>query len=491
MSQIRISNLTFTYEGSPDPVFENLDLILDTDWKLGLVGRNGRGKTTLLKLLLGGLPFSGSIASHTSFSYFPYPVRDPQQSLREVLLEIYPGESWALERELSLMQLDPEDWDLPFCALSPGQQTKALLAAMFLDEDSFKLIDEPTNHLDLRGREQVARYLRGKRGFLLVSHDRSVLDQCADHILALTQTGAEVVRGNFSSWWEEQRRREQFEAEQNRRLKADIDRLSEAARRAGEWSHRAEKGKHRTADSDGRPERGYAGHKAAKMMKRAKSIQSRREEAVEQKSHLLRNVETAEPLKLHPLPYPRRRLLLAEDLCAGYGERTVLSHLSFSLEQGDRLAITGPNGSGKSTLLSLLAGEISPQRGKLLIGSGLIVSYVPQKFSFLEGSLEDFVRTRNLDGTLFRTILRKLGFAREQFSRDLAEFSDGQKKKALLAASLAQRAHLYLWDEPLNFIDLYSRIQLEALLEEFQPTIAFVEHDRAFVDRVANRTLAL
>lgn len=130
-------------------------------------------------------------------------------------------------------------------------------------------------------------------------------------------------------------------------------------------------------------------------------------------------------------------------------------------------------------------------RGKLALAPGLRISYVPQDASFLRGWLKDFIRERDADESLFKAILRKLGFTREQFDRDLAGFSQGQKKKVLIAASLCQQAHLYVWDEPLNFIDLDSRLQIEELLERFAPTMLFVEHDEAFREAAATKSIRL
>ena len=165
--------------------------------------------------------------------------------------------------------------------------------------------------------------------------------------------------------------------------------------------------------------------------------------------------------------------------------------LTFALEPGDRVALTGGNGCGKSTLLKLLMGQEISWDGTFTHLPGLSISYVPQDTSNLRGSLHDFVRERNADETLLLAILRKLDFPRVQFEKDMANWSAGQKKKALIACSLCESAHLYLWDEPLNYVDVYSRIQIEELILKFQPTMVFVEHDAEFADRVADRILMM
>ena len=163
MSIIKVEGLSFTYPGSYDPVFENMSFQLDTDWKLGFVGRNGRGKTTFLNLLMGKYEYGGSITASVEFSCFPYSVPDKSRPTWEILERVCPqAQEWELLRELSLLALDAEALYRPFDTLSNGEQTKALLAALFLDEGRFLLIDEPTNHLDAKARELVSAYLARK-----------------------------------------------------------------------------------------------------------------------------------------------------------------------------------------------------------------------------------------------------------------------------------------------------------------------------------------
>lgn len=173
MSMIRVENITFSYPSSFDPVFENVSFQIDTEWKLGLVGRNGRGKTTLLKLLLGEYEYRGKITGAVTFDYFPFPVSDKTQMTEGILRQVCQNaRQWELIRELSYLGIESEVLWRPFETMSNGEQTKALLAALFLKEEHFLLIDEPTNHLDVEGRRQMADYLKRKRGFILVSHDR-------------------------------------------------------------------------------------------------------------------------------------------------------------------------------------------------------------------------------------------------------------------------------------------------------------------------------
>ncbi len=491
MSMIRVENLTFAYPGSYDNVFENVSFQFDTGWKLGFLGRNGRGKTTFLRLLLGEYPCGGGISGAPPCAYFPREPGDPSRMTLEVLQEAAPTtEEWELLRETGLLGVEAEALYRPFSTLSNGERTKALLAALFCGEERYLLIDEPTNHLDARGRRAAAAYLRRKRGFLLVSHDRAFLDGCVDHVMALNRTGVEVQSGNFSSWWENKRRRDEFEQARNEHLQKEVGRLRQAAAQTSRWSDQVEATKKGTRTGGLRPDRGYIGHKSAKMMQRAKSIEDRRQRALEEKAGLLKDLERAEALKLRPLT-ARGRLLEARELSLFYGERRVCGPLDFRLEPGRRIALDGGNGCGKSTLLKFLLGEEIASQGTLVKLSGLTVSYVPQDTSHLRGRLRDYIRRTGAEEPLLLAILRKLDFPREQFEKNMEDWSAGQRKKVLIARSLCESAHLYIWDEPLNYIDVWSRMQIEELLLAFQPTMLFVEHDETFRQGVATETITI
>lgn len=492
MSQINVSNLTFAYEGSYDNIFEQVSFQLDTDWKLGFTGRNGRGKTTFLNLMLGKYDYQGQISASVEFAYFPFEVSDKTRATGEIIDQIHPDcEQWELLRELYLLQVNEEVLDRPFETLSNGEQSKVLLAALFLKENSFLLIDEPTNHLDADARRLVGDYLKSKQGFILVSHDRAFLDRSIDHILSINKTNIEIQKGNFSSWWANKQMQDSFELAENERLKQDIKRLSAAAKRTANWSDRVEKTKFGKQACGLKPDKGYVGHKAAKMMKRSKVIEERRTTSMEEKSRLLKNIESADSLKLSPLPYHSNQLVSLEKVSVFYGDKKVCGPLSFTIAQGDRIALCGRNGSGKTSLLKLIRGESITFTGDFSAGSNLVISYVSQDTSFLHGSLSDFAEMNKIEESLFKAILRKLDFSREQFEKDMRDFSGGQKKKVLLAKSLCEKAHIYLWDEPLNFIDVFSRMQVEELLLSYSPTLLFVEHDAAFTEKIATKTVRL
>ena len=174
-----------------------------------------------------------------------------------------------------------------------------------------------------------------------------------------------------------------------------------------------------------------------------------------------------------------------------YGDKIACRDVNFSIERGDRIALQGKNGSGKSSVIKLIMGENIQHTGSVTRASQLRISYVSQDTSFLRGNLTDYAHEYGIDESLFKAILRKLDFSRTQFDKDMQTFSGGQKKKTLIAKSLCEKAHLLIWDEPLNFIDVLSRMQIEELLLTHKPTILFVEHDHIFCGKIANKTMCL
>lgn len=493
MSVIQINELTFCYENSYNLLFDHVSFQLDTDWKLGFIGRNGRGKTTFLKLLMKQYAYSGSIHTSEDFAYFPFSVENPSDITFYILERLNPDmELWQISKELNQMGACPQDiLYRPFCTLSQGEQTKVLLAALFLKENTFLLIDEPTNHLDARARQKVADYLSSKKGFILVSHDRAFLDACIDHVLVLNRQNIEVQKGNFSSWYANKQAADHLEEERSAKLKKDIRKLDIAAKQTARWADKIEQTKTGTRIAGLRPDRGYIGHQSAKMMKRAKSLEARQQTALTEKRRLLKNIEKVPPLKLNPIPFHTDRLLSLQKLTVTYDQEPLFTPLTLELHAGDRIALTGKNGCGKSSILRLLTGELIPFQGNYTIASGLKISYVPQDTSFLKGTIPDFAEKENINEALFKTVLAHFGMPCSQFEQHMEVFSEGQKKKVLLASSLCQEAHLFLWDEPLNFIDIFSRMQLEELLLKYKPTLLFIEHDHTFTQNIATKIIPL
>ena len=412
MAQINVSKVSLKYEGGN--MFEQVTFAFDTDWKIGFIGRNGEGKTTFLRILMGKEEYTGTVSSPVAFDCFPYPMTDAQKAypFAESYKQLKPGaELWRLTTEMELLHLSAELLYSPFITLGRTEQRKIMLALLFAGENEFLLIDDPTNKMSAEDRELVKNYLEQKKGFLLVSHDRDLLDACVDHMLILNSNTMEVQKGNFSDWWENKSR----------------------------WDALA---------------------------------QLERELLVEAREYGLTYKDA-----IHP----------------------VFSNLNFTISKGERVVLRGKSGSGKSTLMRAILANSTEMKGELKYNesglletaSGLVISYVNQDTGFLKGSITEFCERQGISEGLLRTLLRQLDFDREQFAMPMEDYTEGKKKKVLLAASLLKPAHLYIWDEPLNYIDVFSRMQIEKLILDFQPTMLVVEPDVQFGKRIATKVIEM
>ena len=508
MAQIKVENLTFAYDTSADTILDNASFSIDTDWKLGLIGRNGKGKTTFLNLLLGKFEYRGRITCSTRFDYFPYRYSedDLNKCAADLISEWKPHvESWQVLIQMNQIHMDSECLYRPFATLSHGERTRIMLAVLFSDENDFLLIDEPTNHLDSVARQTVKNYLASKKGFILVSHDRDLLDAVCDHMLVLNRCSIEVQAGNFSTWWENKERADVFAQSENEKHIKEIGKLKGSIERSSRWAQKSENTKigfDPVKENDRSiSTRSYIGAKTKKMQARVKSYETRVSREIEEKEGLLQDIENVEDLKLMPLSFHKEVLIEARDLTLRYkGCEDLFQNIGFQVVRSDRVIIRGKNGCGKSSLIKAILNSASgflqedPDLivcGLLKAASGLKISYVNQDTSFLKGSIDRFCEDHCLDKTLFLALLRKLDIGREQFSKNMEQFSEGQKKKVLIASSLITPAHLYIWDEPLNYIDVFSRMQIEKLILDHKPTMLMVEHDVRFQEKIATKTIDL
>ena len=226
-------------------------------------------------------------------------------------------------------------------------------------------------------------------------------------------------------------------------------------------------------------------------MKKSLSTQRRKYKAIEEKSLLLKNIDFIEKLKMNPLIFKGNNILSINNLEILYNDKSIFKPISFTVTEGDRIHLKGRNGSGKSSIMKLILGKDIRYKGNLYVPKNLKISYISQDTSFLEGSLNSYIRENDIDETIFKTVLDKLDFDRIQFEKNIEEYSEGQKKKLLLAKSLSEETHLYLWDEPLNYIDILSRNQIEDVILEYNPTMIFIEHDELFSEKIATKTIEI
>ena len=533
MASIIFNNVSFFYETPYQEVFSDLSTLIDMNWRCGLIGRNGQGKSTFLGLVNGVLaPSSGSLEVQRPSCMYPAIVNDNLTCMEVMLDAVAPYRLWEAEMELLLAQdsqealdrysyiqdlyqlsggygiragieqesqnltLKPHLLNRTFSTLSGGERTRALIAALFAMDSNYPLIDEPTNHLDLRGRAQISEYLAHQSGYLLVSHDRTLLDQSIDHVISINRSDITVSKGNYSSWKAHFDEVEKHELRTRRNIEKDVKQLRNAAaqRRAGASAREADKyhgsGK-KPLPSDRGADKGFVGHQASKQMKRALGIEQRMNNELEKKEDLLKNKEKERVVVIETEKGANRPLVILNNVRVDIEGRTILDDVALSLEQGERLAITGPNGCGKSTLLDVIAGDTEPNVGVCVKSPKLSISRGYQRPLWQQGSLRELIEGVGIDETRYRQILGTVGVSGDIFDRPLETYSKGQLKKVDLCRSLVDPAAVLVWDEPMNYIDVFSREQIEAAILAFRPTMIFVEHDQYFIDRVATRVMTL
>lgn len=519
MQSIQFNNVSFNYQEPYQEVFKHFSLSVHTHWRTGLVGDNGCGKTTLLNLIRGKIqPMEGSVDRTEEVLYFPFSPQDPKASTIKVIKDsIAPFEKWEkllgnpteenlvlygeilekyqekrgyeinalIEREAQGMGLEESHLLRPFCTLSGGEQTRALIISLFLNPGKFRLIDEPTNHLDIHGREALGQYLSKKQGFIVVSHDRYFLDLCVDHILHVENSRVRITKGDFTQWKVQMDLEEAHKKQRTENLKREVKSLKAAALKRRGWSDRKEKMKQGAFD------KGRIGHLAAKSMKRALGVERRIQSKLEEKKELLGIVKRNHDLKIHAPKDLKEQLLTLENLNVSIGNQRILRDFSLHLIRGDRIAILGENGSGKTTLFQCILGRIKPDSGRVRFTHGLKISTAFQHPQWTKGLLRDRLKEAGLDEGRFRQVMGAMDMGGELFDRPLETFSLGQLKKADLCRSFLSPAHLLLWDEPLNDIDLKSRTRIEKVIEKHNPTMLFIEHDRRFIEKTATRVVEL
>lgn len=489
MEPITINNLTFAYPGQ-EPLFNHCDLNISSDWKLGLLGRNGRGKTTLLKILQKQLSFQGNIQTNLQFNYYPLSIKEADDFTWHVLISSgYQGEQWQIERELNLMSTPVDLLWQPFNSLSGGEQTRIMLATLFAQDKYFPLLDEPTNHLDQDGRNQIAQYLKAKKnGFIITSHDQDFLDKVIDHSLVIEQHQLVLTHGNYSDYFIHKQQRDSTAIKKNENLLKDIHHLQQVRQAKSQWAQQAENEKKNNSHAD----KGFIGAKAAKMMKKATIMKGRLDTAIEERKGLLNEVEKVVPLTLNVLPTHDQSLLTINSLTLAYPNKQLCTDLTMNVKRNDQVLLCGNNGTGKSSIIKAILGTFNgKQSGEINLSSTLKISTVKQNYSNNHGSLRRFASSSNINYDEFLNLLRKLGMGRATFNVPIEKMSMGQQKKVELARSLATPAHLYLWDEPLNYLDTYNQQQLIQLIQEKRPPMLIIEHDQNFINQIATEKIEL
>jgi len=511
-----ISNLSWS---TPDgrPLLSNLDLSFGAE-RTGLVGRNGTGKTTLLKLVAGELqPLSGSIAFTGRFGILRQAVQVEAGAavadlfgVRETLAILARAErgeatgdelanaDWTLEARmasaLERVGLDAVP-ETGLSSLSGGQRTRAGLAALVFAEPDFLILDEPTNNLDREGREAVIGLLRDWRGgALVVSHDRELLDTM-DAIVELTTLGAKRYGGNWSAFQE--RKAIELAAAEHDLADAEkrVDEVDRSAQLAAERQARSDRAGRVKAARGDMPRILAGGLKRKAENTRGDRVrlgEKRRDQALGDVSAARGKIEILQlfAVKLEPTGLPSSRVVLRlDDVTAGYEpERPVIRNLSLALTGPERVAISGPNGSGKTTLLALITGTLKPWAGTVSVPAGH--AFFDQSVSLLDPKLSVRENFRNLnpgaDENACRAALARFMFRADAALQQVSTLSGGQLLRAGLACVLGgpKPPPLLILDEPTNHLDIDSVTAVEAGLAAYDGALLVVSHDEVFLDNI-------
>ncbi|KPH10365.1 ABC-F family ATP-binding cassette domain-containing protein [Rhizobium acidisoli] len=503
---------------TPDgrPLFSGLDLSFGAE-RIGLVGRNGVGKTTLLKLVLGDArPRSGTVSVGGSLGILRQNV---QVASHETIADLFgvAGALAVLHRaetgEATADELASADWTLeariaaalnrtgldaqpetPLAELSGGQRTRAGLAALVFNEPDFLLLDEPTNNLDRDGREAVIALLSGWRaGAIIVSHDRELLESM-DAIVELTSLGATRYGGNWSHY----RQRKALELAAAEHDLADAEkRMAEVARKAQatveRQAHRDSTGR-KMAAKGGIPRIMLGGMKERSETTggdNARLAERRRTQALDEAKAAREKIEILQPLSvtLPPTGLAAGKIVLRVDrMTSGYlpGD-PVIGDLSFDVTGPERIAVTGRNGSGKTTLLSLITGELKPWAGTIAVMTDFAM--LDQKVSLLDPSAsirDNFRRINPLsDENTCRAALARFMFRADAALQAVSTLSGGQLLRAGLACVLgATPPPLLILDEPTNHLDIDSISAVEAGLSAYDGALIVVSHDETFLESI-------
>ena len=510
MIDISVSNLVKEFEVG-HKILDGLTFQVDTGERVGLLGPNGCGKTTLLRILTGVMDYDeGDVVIApgkrmgliSQIPVYPagYTVEDVLATAFEPLRE--------MEREMAALaeqmgeESDPallarydkltaafeaaggyetdtktnkvcNGLTIPqsmreqlFDKLSGGEKTRVNLARLILEDTDILLLDEPTNHLDLRATEWLEEYLDKFKGTVLtVSHDRYFLDKVVNRIVEIQAGKAEFYSGNYSFYVVEKERRYEEKLRQYEKEQAKIEQLEKAAEQMRVWA--------------------YSG--MDKTFKRVKSMEKRIER--------MRTTDRPTRERKMEVRFGEREfrgdeVLTIKGLTKSFGDRTLFSNLGLEVAGGERIALLGDNGSGKTTLLKILLGEEEPDSGKVRMGPTVKVGYLPQHvhFDHPERNLVDtLIYEQDCTAQTARNRLAAFKFRGEDVFKPVSALSGGEQSRLRLCMLMDEKINLLILDEPTNHLDIQSREWIEEAVEEYEGNLLFVSHDRYFIDRFASR----
>ena len=514
------------------PILQDISFSISHNERVGLIGPNGCGKTTLMRILAGLERLdSGTVVSTRPNLRIGYLAQGmdfgPEQTLQSTL-SLHTVSPEELEAEIaslaSALSANPNDshiqakydsalnqlsavssqpsavlgplgladipLDTPISHLSGGQKTRLMLARVLLEEPHLLLLDEPTNHLDIEMLEWLEDWLASFNGAaLIVSHDRAFLDNTVTSILELdpkTQS-LQAYPGDYSDYLESKQKEYDKQYEEYRDQIDELRKLHNAARHLRRISQFKKGGK---GDTNDKFAKGFFGDRTTHTARRALRIEKRIEHTLEEdrKEKPIQNWQMK--LDFGAPAHQSKDVLVTEKLSLGYSkDEPLLTDLNLHIRAGQRIALTGPNGSGKTTLVRTIAGKLEPLSGSLKLGATVKLGYMTQEQELLNpdlNALQSIQSVASFNETEARNFLHYFLFKSDDALRSTGELSFGERARLQLALLVAQGCTFLLLDEPINHLDIPSRARFEEALANFKGTILAVVHDRYFIERFAS-----
>ena len=511
MIECSIKNISKSF--GADKIFENISFEIKTNEKIGLIGPNGVGKSTVLKILMGKEDYMGTIAfkkgvipgyleqspeydySHTGASVLNLAFEEisliklKMEKLEVLMIDSYEIErimeeyaelqtqyellgGYEIQEKLSKvikgLKINDSMLKTSFNSLSGGEKTKIILGKILLEEPPLLLLDEPSNHLDLSTMEWLENYISEYNGaVVIVSHDRYFLDKAVNKIIELSANKAYVFHGNYSYFVEEKRKRYENELKEYKQNQKDIKKVEDQIKRYRIWGA--------MRDSD-------------KMYAQAKQLERKLDKMEKLDKPILENKR----IKLSTKEAKRtgKDVLFADNLSKSFGNQNLFSNLDLKVFYRDSIGIIGDNGCGKSTLLKILLSKIKPDMGIVKYGTNINMGYIAQDITFDDEDksiLEYFQYKYNINNSTARFELSKVLFTGDDVFKKIRVLSGGEKSRLRLCSLMYEKVNLMVLDEPTNHLDIESREILEDILRDYIGTIVFVSHDRYFISKIAKK----
>jgi ATP-binding cassette subfamily F protein 3 len=492
---VLFEGLSKSYHGKT--VLANISGGISNGEKIGFIGSNGVGKTTLSKILVGEeTPDRGNIEYMPHNALIIYLQQSPDfQPGTSVYEELYQTVSQnsdgdqpidtIVKKSLNQMEIHEPLWERPAISLSGGEKTKLMLCKVLARDFDLLILDEPTNHLDIESAALLEKALKQiKQSVLIITHNRYLLDRVADQIWELTATGFKSYKGNYSAYKVQRENEDHHAAKEYEKQQLRIEQLNRAIHERRKWLASAQK----NSDYKNAAKTQASAIKAKeKELARLLSKKLEKPWQVPLPAFDLINQFQGKSNKLSPV------IIRANRLFKAYGGNVVLRDLSFTIGRGDKVALLGENGAGKTTLLKILCSVDHDFQGQISLDPALKIGYFSQEFEGLnpEQTILENVITANKATEDIRTLLACLLFRKNDVFKKIKGLSMGEKSRVAFAKLVLSGANFLVLDEPTNYLDIAAREKIEAVLEQYAGGILFVSHDLYFVQRIACKIMLL